>query len=88
MHIYVLTQLIKMEIGLLKKVNLRNTSNADVNIQEDDIIIFPSKTRHSTIPNQTEKPRISISGDVIIMLKDSFGYEKLMPHYNNWQSFS
>ena len=75
-------------LGLLKKVSLRNTSNADVNIQEDDIIIFPSKTRHSTIPNQTEKPRISISGDVIIMLKDSFGYEKLMPHYNNWQPFS
>jgi uncharacterized protein (TIGR02466 family) len=75
-------------LGLLKKVNLRNTSNADVNIHEDDIIIFPSKTRHSTIPNQSEKPRISISGDVTIMLKDSLGYEKIMPHYSNWQLLS
>ena len=77
-----------VNMGLLKNVNLRNTPNTDFKIKEDDIIIFPSKTRHSTMPNQTKKPRISISGDITIMLKDSFGHEKLMPHYNKWQPFS
>lgn len=77
-----------VNMGLLKNVNLRNTPNTDFKIKEDDIIIFPSKTRHSTIPNQTTKPRISISGDITIMLKDSYGHEKIMPHYNKWQPFS
>ena len=77
-----------IKLGLLKKIDMRNTPNADVHIKEDDIIIFPSKARHGTIPNQTKKPRISISGDITLMLKDSFGHEKLMPHYNKWQPFS
>lgn len=77
-----------VSLGLLKKVNIRNTPNADVNIKEDDIVIFPSKARHSTIPNQSNKPRISISGDITIMLKDSTGHEKIMPHYKRWQCLS
>ena len=77
-----------ISLGLLNNANIRNTPNADVNIKEDDIIIFPSKSRHSTIPNQTNETRISISGDITIMLKDSFGYEKIMPHFNRWQPFS
>ena len=55
--------------------------------EEDDIIIFPSKTKHATNINLTENPRISISGDVTIMLANSYGHERLMPHYNNWQQF-
>ena len=31
--------------------------------------------------------RISISGDIIIMLKNSFGHERLMPYFKNWQEF-
>ena len=58
-----------------------------VHVKEDDIIIFPSKIKHSTIPNKSENPRISISGDITIMLKNSFGHERIMPHYDNWQSF-
>ena len=77
----------KLKLGLLKEVNKRNTPNIDLHIEEDDIVIFPSKIKHSTITNKTENPRISISGDISIMLKDSFGHERLMPHYNNWQQF-
>ena len=50
---------------------MRNTPNADVHIKEDDIVIFPSKARHSTIPNQTQNPRISISGDITIISQNS-----------------
>ena len=77
----------KLDLGLLKEVTKRNTPNIDLNVQEDNIIIFPSKTKHSTTPNVTQNPRISISGDVTIMLKDSSGHERLMPHFNNWQQF-
>ena len=77
----------KLDLGLLKEVTKRNTPNIDLNIEDDNIIIFPSKTKHSTTPNITQNPRISISGDVTIMLKDSSGHERLMPHFNNWQQF-
>ena len=77
----------KLDLGLLKEVTKRNTPNIDLNVEEDNIIIFPSKTKHSTTPNITQNTRISISGDVTIMLKDSSGHERLMPHFKNWQQF-
>ena len=77
----------KLKLGLLKEISKRNTPNVELHVEEDDIVIFPSKIKHSTIPNKTENPRISISGDISLMLKDSFGHERLMPHYNNWQQF-
>jgi len=77
----------KLNLGLLKSISGRNTPTVDLNIEEDDIVIFPSKTKHATTPNVTANPRISISGDVTILLKDSFGHERLMPHFNNWQQF-
>jgi len=77
----------KLDLGLLKTVNNRNTPNVDLHIAENDIVIFPSKTQHATIPNKTNSPRISISGDITIMLKNSFGHERLMPHFDNWQQF-
>ena len=55
---------------------------------EDEIIIFPSKTLHSTAPNMTETPRISISADIVVTLKDSGGHETLMPPVERWKRFS
>ena len=77
----------KLTTGLLKSFNKRNAPTVDILVNEDDIVVFPSKTKHATIPNTTNNPRISISGDIMIMLKDSFGHERLMPHYNLWQIF-
>jgi len=54
---------------------------------EDEIIIFPSKTLHSTAPNMTATPRISISADVVITLRDSSGHETLMPSLDRWKHF-
>ena len=56
-------------------------------LEQDSIIIFPSKTPHATAPNKSEQPRVSISGDVTIMLKDSKGFEHLMPNFKNWTKF-
>ena len=46
-----------------------------------------AKTPHATVPNQSGKPRISISGDISLMLKDSNGFEHLMPNFSNWTKF-
>ena len=56
-------------------------------LDQDSIIIFPSKTLHATVPNKSNKPRISISGDISIMLKESKGFEHLMPNFSNWKKF-
>ena len=39
------------------------------------------------MPNKSDQVRISISGDITIMLKDSKGFEHLMPNFNNWTKF-
>ena len=72
---------------IIKKRDQLNSPAATFVINEEEIVIFPSKTKHATIPNLTENPRISISGDVTIMLANSYGHERLMPHFNNWQPF-
>ena len=56
-------------------------------LDQDSIIVFPSKTPHATVPNKSGLPRISISGDISIMLKDSKGFEHLMPNFSNWKKF-
>ncbi len=75
----------KFELSLIKKPNNFNGKKIMVDPQQDWIVIFPSKTKHKTEPNQSNKPRISISGDISIMLKESGGFEHLMPNFKDWQ---
>ncbi len=77
----------KLEKSLVKKPNAYNSDRSMFDLDQDSIIIFPSKTPHATIPNQSGKPRISISGDISLMLKDSNGFEHLMPNFSNWTKF-
>ena len=51
---------------------------------EEDIIIFPSKALHGTQADKSNSKRISISGDVICVAKDSNLLETMMPPINNW----
>tara|TARA_Y100000816_G_C26080828_1_gene569624 strand:- start:739 stop:1422 length:684 start_codon:yes stop_codon:yes gene_type:complete len=77
----------KLEKSLINKANPYNSDKSMFDLEQDAIIIFPSKTPHATMPNNSGKPRISISGDVTIMLKDSKGFEHLMPNFKNWTKF-
>ena len=77
----------KIEKSLINKPNAYNSDKSVFDLKQDSIIIFPSKTPHATTPNQSGSPRISISGDVTIMLKDSKGFEHLMPNFENWTKF-
>ncbi len=77
----------KIEKTLINKANVYNSDKSAFDLKQDSIVIFPSKTPHATSPNQSGFPRISISGDVTIMLKDSKGFEHLMPNFENWTKF-
>ncbi len=77
----------KMEKSLIKKANVYNSDKSMFDPIQDSIIIFPSKTPHATLPNNSNSARISISGDITIMLKNSEGFEHLMPNFKNWTKF-
>ena len=77
----------KIEKSLINKPNAYNSDKSVFDLDQDSIIIFPSKTPHATTPNQSGEPRISISGDISIMLKDSDGFEHIMPNFKNWTKF-
>ena len=77
----------KIEKSLINKPNAYNSDKSIFDLKQDSIIIFPSKTPHATAPNKSASPRISVSGDVTIMLKDSKGFEHLMPNFENWTKF-
>jgi uncharacterized protein (TIGR02466 family) len=77
----------KENLGILKTPGDRTMNRKYLETAEDEILIFPSKTLHSTAPNMTEQPRISISADVVLALKDSRGHETLMPAIEHWRVF-
>tara|TARA_S200000501_G_scaffold33778_1_gene28099 strand:+ start:104 stop:781 length:678 start_codon:yes stop_codon:yes gene_type:complete len=77
----------KLDKSLINKANAYNSDRSMFDLEQGSIIIFPSKTLHATMPNQSGEPRISISGDISIMLKDSDGFEHLMPNFKNWTKF-
>ena len=73
-----------LQKGIVKKMNQFNVTQAIVNIEENDIVIFPSKTIHSTQPTQNNDERISISADIVCIAKDSNLLEMGMPPLNQW----
>lgn len=78
----------KSDAGILSPAGSQRAMNRRyIEPDEDEIVIFPSKTLHSTAPNMTTVPRISISADVVVTLKDSAGHESLMPPVERWKPF-
>ena len=55
--------------------------------KEDEIVIFPSKSSHSTQAVGNNDERISISADISIVVKNSNGLEHLTPPLKNWVKF-
>ena len=70
---------------LIKQITLATATKISLDIQEDDIVIFPSKTPHSTDQIKTNAERISISGDIIFLAKDTNSIEHLTPNFRNWK---
>ena len=77
----------KNQLGFVNTESMLTWNLVNIDPAEDEILIFPSKTLHSTAPNETDTPRISISADVTTLLRDSQGHETMMPHFSHWKSF-
>ena len=70
---------------LLKEISFATATRIALDVKEDDIVIFPSKTLHSTDQIKTNSERISISGDIIFLAKNTDNIEHLMPNFKNWK---
>ncbi|WP_428079109.1 putative 2OG-Fe(II) oxygenase [Candidatus Pelagibacter sp.] len=70
---------------LIKEISFSTATRITLNVNENDIIIFPSKTSHSTEQIKFNNERISISGDVVFLAKNSNLIEHLTPNFNNWK---
>ena len=74
-----------IEKKIIKKMSISTAPRVSVDIKEDDILIFPSKTLHGTERYKSNNERISISGDVTFLSRDSNLLEHLIPSYENWK---
>ncbi len=61
-----------------------NSNRVTVNPQEGQIVIFPSKTLHDTEPSQDPEHRVSVSADIVMILKQVANIEMLMPPLEKW----
>jgi uncharacterized protein (TIGR02466 family) len=70
---------------LIKEITFTTATRVSLEIKEDDIVIFPSKTSHSTDQIKTNAERISVSGDIIFLAKNTNLIEHLTPNFKNWK---
>jgi ectoine hydroxylase-related dioxygenase (phytanoyl-CoA dioxygenase family) len=62
-----------------------NSNHVDMDLNEGQVVIFPSKTLHQTIQSESDEDRISLVADIAIMLKDDSECEKFMPAFSLWK---
>ena len=70
---------------LIKEITFTTATRVSLDVKEDDIVIFPSKTSHSTDQIKTNAERISVSGDIIFLAKNTNLIEHLTPNFKNWK---
>jgi len=68
--------------------NVLTATSVAVDVQEDDIVIFPSAILHGVRPGQQSAPRISIAADTLLLTKQVTNSEKLLPPVSNWKNVS
>mgnify|MGYP001265104147 CR=1 FL=1 len=73
------------EKKVIKEVSISTAPRISLAVKENDIILFPSKTLHSTEKGRSNIERISISGDITFLSKDSNLLENLTPNFVNWK---
>jgi uncharacterized protein (TIGR02466 family) len=62
-----------------------NSNHVDLDLNEGQVVIFPSKTEHQTIQSEADDERISLVADIAIMLKADSECEKFMPAFSLWK---
>ena len=79
---------ILIEQKVIERSTFFNSNSVNLIPEQDDIIIFPSKTLHATQTNNTEDIRISISADITIISKDTTKIEQLITPIDKWKKFA
>jgi uncharacterized protein (TIGR02466 family) len=72
--------------GILREMNQLNTQKVYVEPQQDEVLIFPSRTLHEIPRSQSEVPRISIACDIVATVVDSTGLEYMLPDPIHWKA--
>ena len=62
-----------------------NSNHVDLDLNEGQVVIFPSKTMHQTLQSEAGDDRISLVADIAIMLKPEATCEKFMPAFSLWK---
>jgi len=76
--------------GGVTSYNPLNYTKARYAPQEGRLVLFPSKQRHSVTKNGSDRPRISLSFDIVITSRAEANpglYEYLMPPPSQWKRF-
>jgi len=68
-----------------KKFTEVNYSSAIYPAKTGNLIVFPSMLFHETQQNTTDKPRISISGDIMLTMKPNIKSEHNIPSPATWK---
>jgi len=68
----------------IKSWNELNFASYTVPVQTGDFVIFPSELLHYTETNERDIPRISISADILMTMKNGVSTEHCLPHPKSW----
>ncbi|PON13057.1 hypothetical protein C2W62_36370 [Candidatus Entotheonella serta] len=71
-----------------EKPNPLNARFTALTVEEGFMLIFPSKTRHSTEVSTSDKIRISISADISVTLKENHRKEFVMTDPSEWKKLN
>ena len=63
-----------------------NFASYTIPVKSGDFIIFPSELLHNTETNERETPRISISADILLTMKNGISTEHCLPHPKSWST--
>lgn len=74
--------MVKAEV--LRQVQPLNAATVNLNPDEGDLLIFPSKIIHGIVPSKSDETRISIAVDIVVTARDSSGLEYLLPNQSQW----
>jgi hypothetical protein len=73
------------EKGIVKVGAPHSMAEVPFKVEDDLLVIFPSKTAHRTGLSATDVPRYSIATDILCVLKDASDFEIGLPPIHSWK---
>lgn len=73
------------EKGVVKAGMPHSTAELPIKVEDDLLLIFPSKTAHRTGKSESNLPRYSIATDLMCVLKNADDWEIGLPPLHTWR---